>query len=251
MDEKEFQRLVAPLRQRHVACAEAAIGAPAGLTQVYADLAREAEGAIDKVTQQYEFDKAQAAIEQRLRSDVTPMESAPIPDTVWTGALTFHCPICNAVGSVAQVPESLDEPVTYTVPSGHEDLGGGEFACPQPGEGWRPWRVSRFQDRPGGAVVQTLDGLDATSWIEYHDELIREWFDGEKALIADLYPESKKPVAKEKPKYWSVCDPMGAILVTMLIALIPVIAIAGQWTPLAGFLVGFICTAGIVRLLRN
>jgi hypothetical protein len=71
------------------------------------------------------------------------------------------------------------------------DLGGNRQgrAIPTPEE------LRYFEDKiesMGGDVVKAEP---PDPWIEYHDKLVKEWFDGEKALIDDLYPDPPKRVA--------------------------------------------------------
>jgi hypothetical protein len=46
------------------------------------------------------------------------------------------------------------------------------------------------------AKIRELGGdpseVNQTTWIDYHDRLVAEWFDGERKLIDDLYPEPER-----------------------------------------------------------
>jgi len=67
----------------------------------------------------------------------------------------------------------------------------------------------------GGDVAKTEP---PAPWIAYHDQLIKEWFDGEKALIDDLYPA--KPARVEDP----VFGPLARGVVTAACMAVPITA---------------------------
>lgn len=42
------------------------------------------------------------------------------------------------------------------------------------------------------------DEPDTITWIEHHDRLVKEWFDGERALVEEFYPSAPTPVRKRR-----------------------------------------------------
>lgn len=64
-----------------------------------------------------------------------------------------------------------------------------------------PSELRYFEDkiRELGGTPDTIDPdtvdadhVDHETWLEYHDRLIREYFDGERDLLKEIYPEAKK-----------------------------------------------------------
>ena len=50
-------------------------------------------------------------------------------------------------------------------------------------------------------IVESIEVTPSDPWIDYHDQLIKEWFDGEKTLIDDLYPATKtEPPRAREPR---------------------------------------------------
>jgi hypothetical protein len=91
-----------------------------------------------------------------------------------------------------------------------------------------PEELRYFEDKIeslGGDVAKTEH---PDPWITYHDQLIKEWFDGEKALIDDLYPDAPT----KSPPAWA-----GFVCATMLA--IPATAIFVTLVWLAKMLFGF------------
>jgi len=67
-------------------------------------------------------------------------------------------------------------------------------------------------------IVESIEVTPSDPWIDYHDQLIKEWFDGERALIDDLYPDAPT----KNPPAWAgfVCATMLAIPATAIIVML-------------------------------
>lgn len=100
----------------------------------------------------------------------------------------FHCPHCQQSGSIVTQGRSGEQATTFGLHD-HEYIGDGKFYCTN---GYRKrifQEPSLFQtDRPEAVT----EPESASPWIAYHDQLIKEWFDGERVLIDDLYPGAPK-----------------------------------------------------------
>jgi hypothetical protein len=72
----------------------------------------------------------------------------------------------------------------------------------------------------GGESRKVQTGIEAPislTWIDYHDRLVKEWFDGERKLVDDLYPEPEKPAQTKDPVFGPL---MGGVVLAACYALV-------------------------------
>jgi len=75
--------------------------------------------------------------------------------------------------------------------------------------------------RQSGNQIRHLPEPEPTNpWIEYHDQLVKEWFNGELALIDDLYPD--RPKRQEDPIFGPLAR--GVVQAAKILGVLAVIA---------------------------
>jgi hypothetical protein len=49
-----------------------------------------------------------------------------------------------------------------------------------------------------GATNPLTDTVEHETWLEYHDRLVREYFDGERELIKEIHPDRPEPAVRQE-----------------------------------------------------
>jgi len=143
----------------------------------------------------------------------------------------FHCPHCQQSGSIVTQGEPGEQATTFGL-YGHEYVGDGKFYCPR-GEQRRIFQEpSLFQADAASQELAPSSDEPKSPWIAYHDQLIREWFDGELALIDDLYPDPPT-----RPRIHSWCTDPFTVGAAVLCTSATIVIVVLVW--LAKMLFGF------------
>jgi hypothetical protein len=138
---------------------------------------------------------------------------------VSSSAQQFHCPHCQQSGSIVTQGGPGEQVTTFGL-YGHEYIGDGKFYCTQGKQRRIFQEPSLFQaDAASQELAPSSDEL-ADPWIAYHDQLVKEWFDGELALIDDLYPNAPSDSALVQLAHGVVDAGRAIIMFTSLAAVV-------------------------------
>jgi hypothetical protein len=115
---------------------------------------------------------------------------------------------CHEVISLVGIGPGEDDTIPYRVdlPPGHKVMS--QYAdrvrikCPEGVASWIRWTSPNVD--PGALkaarMLRPEDTVEHETWLEYHDRLVREYFDGERELLKEIYPD-RVPVRRRSIQF--------------------------------------------------
>jgi hypothetical protein len=138
---------------------------------------------------------------RRYHAQGATVELAPFggPEGKAMAGIRQKCAGCDGLIEVVRVNPGEDESATWRItwyPAGEEHVVVHEYSsraiisCPN-GVVFAV-ALPRRESESGA----DKDVVDHETWLEYHDRLVREYFDGERELLKEIYPKKETPAPR-------------------------------------------------------